>query len=71
MLPDRDELTRALTVRTAIDAERTARERGFLQELRAQRRPGARPADRPGRSAEADGRPCPPPCPERAPGLAG
>lgn len=69
MLPNHEELIRAMTQRTTVEAERAARDRGHRRDLEEQ----ARATGEPPRTApiEADRRPCPPPCPERARGVAG
>ena len=70
MLPDHDALVRAMTHRTTRDAERSARERGFLRDAKESARATAHPA--PSRQpTEEDCRPCPPPASERARGLVG
>ena len=71
MLPNNDDLVRAMAHRTTRDAERSARDRGFLHDARES---AASAVDGPslrGADPEADCRPCPPTASERARGLAG
>jgi hypothetical protein len=70
MLPNHDELVRAMAERTTRDAERAARDRDFRNQLQDSIRATARPA-RAQRAAEPDCRPCPPTASERASGLVG
>ena len=70
MLPNHDELVRAMAQRTTTDAERSARDRGFRHDVRDQVRATPRPTSSK-RPTEEDCRPCPPNASERAPGLVG
>jgi hypothetical protein len=70
MLPNHDELIRAMAERTTRDAERSARDRNHRADVRDSIRAAVRPT-RPQPVAEPDCRPCPPTAPERASGLAG
>lgn len=69
MLPNHEELVRAMAHQTSIQADRAARDRGFRRALADQ----ARTTDEAAAASrtEPDRRPCPPPCPERARGVAG
>lgn len=69
MLPNHDELVRAMAHRTSTDADRAARDRGFRRDLEDQSRTTSTSV--PARPNEPDSRPCPPPCPERAHGALG
>ena len=70
MLPDHDALVRAMAQRTTRNAERSARDRGFLHDVRDHARATPpRPSSR--RPTEEDCRPCPPTGSERARGLVG
>jgi hypothetical protein len=70
MLPNHDELVRAMAERTTRDAERAARDRDFRDQAQDGMRAAVRPA-RAQRHAEPDCRPCPPTASERASGLVG
>lgn len=70
MLPNHDELVRAMAHRTTRDTERAARDRGFLHDVRERPRAATRPT-RPQRQPEPDCRPCPPTASEGARGLVG
>jgi hypothetical protein len=70
MLPNHDELVRAMAERTSRDAEHAARDRGFRHDVRESLRAAARPIQAQ-RQAEPDCRPCPPTASERASGLVG
>ena len=71
MLPNHDELVRAMAQRTTKDAERSARDRGFRDDVRDHVRATPRPASSSLRSTDEDCRPCPPTASERARGLVG
>jgi hypothetical protein len=71
MLPTNDDLVRAMAHRTTRDAERSARDRGFLRDARASAARPVRPGEPSPRHTESDCRPCPPTASERARGLAG
>lgn len=70
MLPNNDDLVRAMSDRTTRDAERAARDRGFRHDIRESVRAVVRPA-RTRRHPEPDCRPCPPSASEGARGLVG
>jgi hypothetical protein len=70
MLPNHEELVRAMAERTSAQAERDARDRGFRRDGREHTHQVTR-VDQPTRQPAPDHRPCPPPCPERVTGLAG
>ena len=71
MLPNHDELVRAMAQRTTKDAERSARDRGFRDDVRDHVRATPRPAPSSMRPTDEDCRPCPPTASERARGLVG
>jgi hypothetical protein len=71
MLPTNDDLVRAMAHRTTRDAERLARDRGFLRDARESAFRLVRPAQPSRRHTGSDCLPCPPTASERARGLAG
>jgi hypothetical protein len=71
MLPNNDDLVRAMAHRTTRDAERSARDRGFLHDVRESAASAVRRSASSRRHPEADCRPCPPTASERTRGVAG
>jgi hypothetical protein len=70
MLPQNDDLIRAMAHRTRSDAERSARDRGFRDDAREAAASAARRSEPSRRGPGPDCRPCPPTASERAQGLA-
>jgi len=73
MLPNHEDLVRAMTQRTSAQADRAGRDRAFRRDIQEQARATGDPAR--ARPVEPERRPCPPPCPppcpERARGTVG
>jgi hypothetical protein len=70
MLPDHEHLVPAMARRTTADAERAARDRGFLRDAREGSRAVVPPASS-RQHPQPDCRPCPPPAADPARGLVG
>jgi hypothetical protein len=71
MLPHHEDAARVLDAHRRAETERIARDHGHIHERRAVGNDQAARSVRSVGPSEADCRPCPPPCPEHARGMAG